>query len=132
VRELQECLETKRRINEIDEKINTLKAAIYSPKNQIITGMPRGGNNENVIERYLIKLEDLKRKKSSLEKHQSEQWEIILQKLSNINEQERHLLYMRFMEGLSWNRCVMIMQKKYINWNLNKAFRVYGKINKII
>lgn len=131
MKELQECLEAKRYIDKIDERITELKTVIYSPKNQVITGMPRGGNNENAIEKYLIKLEKLKSRKADLLKYQSEQWGIVKEKAGNISEQEQYLLYIRCVEGYSWQKCVSIMQKKYKNWNINKAFRVYGKINKI-
>lgn len=129
--ELKECLELKRQINRIDEKINELKSAICSPKNQVITGMPRGGNNDNAIDKYLIKLERLKKRRANLQKQQSELWETIKRKAGEITEQEQYLLYIRCVEGFPWNKCCMLMQKKYKKWNLNKCFRIYGKINKI-
>lgn len=132
MRELQECLNTKRHIDKIDEKITELKVAVYSPKNQIITGMPRSGNNENAIEKYLIKLERLKKKKAELLKQQSELWESIKEKTGDISEQEQYLLYIRCVEGYPWQKCCKIMQSKYGKWNVNKCFRIYGKINKII
>lgn len=129
MKELQECLNIKRQIDNIDEKIYKLKAVIYSPKNQIITGMPRGGNNENAVDRYLIKLEQLEGKKIDLSKKQKSLWQDSVTRIET-NDQERELLYKRFVQGMPWKRCVFELNSTYGNWNINKAFRIYGKINR--
>ena len=132
MRELTECLNTKRKIDKVDDEITELKAKIHSPKNQVITGMPRGGTNENAIERYLIKLEKKEQYKTALLKYQSEQWKNAMQKIPNIEEQVKHLLYIRFMQGLPWKKCANKMNEQYGNWNIGKVFRIYGKINQIL
>ena len=129
MKELESCLRLRRKINDIDEKIKTLRAAILSPKNQVITGMPRGGNNDNAIERYLVKCEKLQRRKDILLSHQKSIWLDIEDKAkaANIPEQDIYLLYLRFVKGKKWNKCAVKMNKKYGNWNINKVFRIYRR-----
>lgn len=133
MRELQQCLSIKRDIDDINEKITELQAAIRSPKNQIMTGMPHGGgNNDNAIERYIIRLEHLQQKKNALLEYQSKQWNIAMEKAGDLTAQEAHLLSLRCIEGKPWKHCAAIMNKKYGKWSINKCFRVYGRINRII
>ena len=127
MKELQECLELKREIERLNEIIVEIKAVVFSPKNQIITGMPRGGNGENAIEKYLIKLEHLEERKKALYKDLSDTWQVAEVKMPNLSEQERYVLYIRFARGLPWKRCAVEMNKLYGNWNINRVFRTYRK-----
>ena len=130
MKELDECLRIYKEIRKIDDKIETLRAAILSPKNQVITGMPRGGNSDNAIEKYLLKLERHNKRKAKLIKNQAEQWQQAKCKFKNdISAQETKMLYMRFVLGYQWKKCAVKLQKEYGNWNINKCFRIYGKIN---
>lgn len=128
MKELDECLKAKREIDDINEKIDTLRAAILSPKNQVITGMPRGGNNDNAIERYLLKVEKLEKRRTTLINYQLERWELIEDK--NLPEQEQRLLFLRFMLGYSWKKCCARLHEEYGGWNIDKIFRVYRSICK--
>ena len=130
MRELEKCLEIKREIEDIDEEIIELKSQIASPKNQVLTGMPRGGNNENAMERYLLKVEKLEQRKTNLLKYQAKKWQIALEKLPNISEQEKFMLHIRFIKGKTWKKCARDLNVKYGNWNINKVFRIYRKIIK--
>lgn len=134
MKELNECLNTKRQIDEINEKICKLKAIILSPKNQVITGMPRGGNSENAVEKYMIKVEELEDKKRRLAKYQMEQWHYIQTRAENahISYENIRLLFLRFCMGYSWKRCTRQMQEEYGNWNINKVFAIYRKIRKTL
>lgn len=137
MRELKACLDIRREITEIEEKIFELREAVAAPKNQVITGMPRGGASDNVLDKYLIKVERLENRKNDLCVELHNKWNIVKMKLANANEckgSTLKILKLRFYHGCSWNKCVGIITKIYPdeNWNINKAFRVYGKINKII
>lgn len=127
MKELQECLEVKREIERLNERIVEIKAVVFSPKNQIITGMPHGGSGENAIEKYLIKLERLEERKKALYKELSDTWKAAEEKMPNLEEQERYLLYIRFTRGLPWKKCAVEMNKLYGNWNINRVFRTYRK-----
>lgn len=130
MRELNRCLHFVRRIEEIDERICEIRAAILSPKNQRITGMPRGGNTDNAIERYIIQVEKLEGEKENLSQQLTGQWlDLGYTVFKELTAEEKHLLTLRFLKGLPWKKCAKQMNEKYGNWNINKVFRVYGKIN---
>ena len=132
MRELQECLDIKRVIDEINDEINEKRVAVSSPKNQIITGMPRSGSVENKFDAYLIKIERLEKRKTVLLEKQHNQWQMAMNKLPNITNTERELLKYRFIKGLQWKKCVDKLNEQHgVNWTIGKAFRFYGRINTI-
>ena len=132
MRELKELLNVARRLDEIDEQIISLKSVAYSPKNQVITGMPRGGKSENPIEKYVVKIEKLEKRKETLIAYQLEEWYVMKFKLKKFaTDEEIHLMFARFVKGLSWEKAVNELNDKFsTDWGINKAFRVYGKIKK--
>ena len=128
MKELTECLNTKRKIDEINDKLYELRAAILSPKAQIITGMPRSGSGgDNAIEKYEVKAEALQEKLKRLYDYQEEQWEkvITIATVAGVSAIDMELLYFRFIKGLSWKVCTFEMKKKYKWWNINTTFRKY-------
>ncbi len=130
MKELTECLNTKRKIDEIDEKLYALRVAILSPKAQIITGMPRSqGGDNNAVECYMIKAEKLNAEKETLKAYQMELWSGVMLKCNDVNvpKKDRKLLYLRFIKGLSWKASTAEMQKEYKKWNINTTFRRYRK-----
>ena len=130
MKEFERCLQLKREIDDLTEKLYELRAVILSPKSQVITGMPRGsGGTEQPMDRYLIKSEQLDKKRTELIKQHCQLWQIIK---PNGTEQEIELMFKRFFEGKSWNRCVNELNAKYGEWNINKAFRIYRKFSKNI
>ena len=130
MRELDVCLDIRRKITEIDEKISVLRAAILSPKNQVITGMPRSGSSDNQIDRYLIRCEKLSQQKEQKLEQLKGAWEVAENKIPNLTEQEKNLLFLRFVEGCAWKKCAFRMNEKYGSWNINKVFRTYRRILK--
>lgn len=130
--ELESCLELRRKINDIDDKISILRAAILSPKNQVITGMPRSGNTENLIDRYLIRSEMLQIEKEQALNQLSETWNVVQSKTGALTTQEKELLFFRFVEGNAWKKCAYLMNKKYGGWNINKVFSTYRRILKTL
>ena len=132
MREFDYCLQIKREIYDIDEEIYELRLKISAPKNQVITGMPRGGNNENAMDRYVMELERLEKKKANLIKQQQKYFNSALQRIPDATEQEICLLRNRFIQNLPWKKCVSAMNEKkvYGKWNINRVFYTYRKINK--
>lgn len=129
MQELEQCLKIRRDINDIENKLAVLRAAIESPKNQIMTGMPRGGVQENPLDKYLIKAEQLEKQKCELITQQKHLWTTARKKLKNISSEELYIMRLRFVDGLTWKKCVAVMNCKYGNWNINRAFRVLRKYN---
>lgn len=135
MKELDECLNIKRKIDEIENKINTLRMAVLSPRNQVITGMPKSVNNtESAMDRFLVKIEKLEQQKESLLNQQKEHWNVVISRAreARISGQEVKLLYIRFVKGYAWKKCSLALQQEYGNWNINKVFRTYRKILNVL
>lgn len=141
MRALERCLSLRRRINEIDEKIELLRFNVDSPRSSVISDMPKGGGTRgNPLEEYIIKLEELENKKQRVTVTLVEQFKEVrsLMVKAGIDDQACEMMKYRFYHGQQWKACAAIMNKKYPQnkWNVNKCFRVYRailyKINKNI
>lgn len=132
MKKLDECLSKTRRIKELEEQIEELRVSAMSPRNQIITGMPRGGAVGNQSDSYIIKLEWLEKKHDKLKKENDALWDSIVSRLEykHIRGEHIELLRHRFYRGLQWRKCCSLMSENYpaSNWNMNKVFRVYRQI----
>ena len=133
--ELDECLEVARKIKDIEDDILELESRTMSPKNQIITNMPKGGGSQDSgQDRYLIKLEKLQARKNYWCATLNSKWNIA--KLALINHanvkdtRTFELLKLRFYYGYPWKKCAARMSEKHSteNWNINKCFRVYRSV----
>ncbi len=134
MRELDECLRLSRQIKEKEEQIIELRSRIMSPKNQTISDMPKGGGGYNEIESFIIKLELLENNAEYLKVQRALLWNNIrlILHIRHIKSDIERLLYLRFYNGNSWNKCVETMSKEYPNckWNANKCFRAYRYVVK--
>ena len=118
-------------IEEINDKL-------YSPKNQIVSDMPRGGAAENLIDKLVEKKQCEEEVIKELQKQLTEKWNDIETRLKGkgTNQENIILMYERFIRSKSWQSCVDYMKERYPNgnWNTNKAFRTYRsnlyKLNK--
>ena len=122
MRQLDECMKLRERINKKNEEIIELKTKIMSPKNQIISDMPRGGKQSNSIEAYIIKYEKLEHRKTALMNELEEKWQAI--DMSDLSDAQCKLLHLRYYCGLEWKKCSRIMcevvGKKF---NENRCYR---------
>ena len=131
---LEDCLSLAKDILQKEEEIAEWKLAAMSAKNQIITDMPKGGAQQNVMENYMLRLEKLEKEKGLLVRKQQGKWQSVIHLLQRAGIQEDspcvEMLRIRFMQGYSWNKCVKKMCKKYPDgkWNANKCFRTYSSI----
>lgn len=129
---LDECLAKTRKLKEIDEDILDLRSCAASPKNQVITGMPRGGAGGNQHENYICRLERLEARRSKIASDREKAWNEAIRIISvdGIKVEYIELLKHRFYLGYKWEKCCKIMCKLYpeSNWNMNKVFRVYRQI----
>ena len=133
MRELDECLRLKRRIEELDEKILEIRERALSPKNQIISDMPKGGGGGNPIEEYLIKSEKLEKERSRCKRALEEQWRSITETFKTLGISNTYELLMkyRFYYGLTWRNCTKLIQKDDPDtvWDENRVFRVYSHVS---
>lgn len=132
--ELNEVLEYSRRITEISYRILELEEKCRSPKNQLITGMPRSKGCGGTTEDTIAKIEILKNKRMQLIAKQGEWWlkAVNILESNGISREYIDLMFHRFFIGAKWEECAERMDKEYPgrNWNENKCFRVYRSILK--
>lgn len=133
MRELEECLRLTRRINEIREQIEELKSFAMNPRNQIISDMPKGGGSTtNAVERYIIRREKLEYELEQLIEKRFDLWEKITDTLDEMNQriETKMMLQLRFCNGYSWKKCVLILENLYPDekWSTNKCFRIYRSV----
>lgn len=131
MRELDEILKLRRDIESIDVRLMELRQ-MTQPKAQTISDMPRGGERKNAIEEYVVKSEELGRKRKKLKKTLDKRWHdiVIVCGNSEVTEVQLSMLKLRFYYGFPWKRCVVEMEKLYpdTTWNEQKLFRKYRKI----
>lgn len=134
MQELDNCLEYTRDIKAKDEIILEIRYRTLSPKNQIITDMPKGGGgNSNLMDSYLVKIERIERSKDALKEKRKLEWEKAKAKFNDTgitNAETVELMRLRFCCGLSWKKCALKMKELYpeSKWNINKCFRVYRDV----
>ena len=131
--ELIRCFDLAQLIQEVDRDIMEVKFSELSPKNQVITDMPKGGSVINPIESYIIRMERLEKRKECLCNDLNIMWGAALAKLKSvgiIEETTIVMLMLRFKNGCSWDKCANTMDSIYpnANWNSNKCFRVYRSV----
>jgi len=131
VKQLKKCLSIRRRIQDIDERIKEYKYSAMSPKNQIITDMPRSHSSENGSDNYLLKVEKYEHKKELLLSELNDTWNCILNtyKQNDVPKETIILIHYRFYCGNSWKKTCEYMQQRFpcSNWNENKCFRTLKK-----
>lgn len=129
--ELKECLSATRTIKDVCEEIEEIRSKAMSPKNQIITGMPRGGFSRKSDD-YVVRLERLERICEKMRFKRDDNWNYALKKFrdANIKPEYIQLMMLRFYSGLQWKKCCEIMIESYPdqNWNINKVFRTYRNV----
>lgn len=134
MKEFDECLEIRRKIDEIDENIETITAAALAPKSQAISDMPRGSGtaSETAIDKYIIKKEELQCKRDELLDVLNNKWfgdAIKIMADSRIHTEDIDLMQYRFYHGYPWKKCAAEMKKHYgERWNINRVFRTYRKV----
>lgn len=131
--ELDKCFELRKQINDIERDISELKGSSFSPKTQILMFAPTfGGDNANMFDNYLIKLEQLEYEKSELEQEINNTWNVALErlKLIDINSMYINLIRLRFYYALEWKECYEVMKRHYSGekWYESKIYKMYKNI----
>jgi hypothetical protein len=134
MKELNRCLELRRQIADLEEKIEDIECRIRFPKAQTLSDMPRCSSSAgNPIENYIVQKEKYQSKKLLLETELHMEWSNIEKAMlsNNIPLEEVRLMYLRFNCGYPWKKCTAIMHDSFGGkWNENRAFRVYRGIVK--
>lgn len=132
MKELDRCLEIRRKISAIEEKLEDISYSIRYPKPQTMSDMPRSASSsDSPIERYIMRQEKYESDKRLLETELNSIWNMVEKQLiiCEVEKSEIQLMYLRFNRGYSWKKCAATLSKAYNeNWNNNKVFRIYRKI----
>lgn len=132
---LDDCFDLRESINDLDKKIQDLQELSYAPKNQVLSGMPKGGGC-NAIEEYIIKLEKYNNRKEILVNRLNELWDkaVDVMKLHDITDENIILMEYHYYWGYSWSECSKKMKKRFPTekWYRQKCnFRYRSVLSKI-
>lgn len=133
MKQLKECLELRCRIREVDENMEEIKAMLYTPKGQDLSGMPKGGggNGESIIDKLITKKNKLEKCRKNLVCELGEKWIEVENACNNahISKVQRQLLSYRYYYGLSWKTVTKKMHD-YTGqkWNENKTYRIHRTV----
>lgn len=100
----------RRELKQIEQKVEAMESALYSPKAQRLTGMPAapasGGNAvEDLAAKHLELLGHYKKKKEELAEEQL----AIEQAIDSLPYKERTLLRLYYVDGLTWEEVSVAM-----------------------
>ena len=108
----------------MQDQILSLREQIISPKNQVITGMPRGGNGSgDKIGEIISRVDELERKYLSKCKLLLEECESIEKAIETLESRERLLIRYKYIEGLKWRKVAEKM-----NYSEENIYKLHGKI----
>lgn len=129
---LEQCLNLRADIRDIDDDIEESKATLYYPKGQDLSGMPKGeGSGESIIDKLITKKGKLEKDKSELVKRLNALWLNVetVCKNAHISRTSIMLIKYRYYYGLSW-KTVRIKMCEYTKqeWNENKVFRIHRAV----
>ena len=110
---------------QIKDQIETIKSAMLSPKNQIITGMPRGGGGKSHdrIGDVLSKIERLEQKYLDKCNQLLQEREKIENAISPLESRERMLIRYKYFELLAWEEVAA-----KLGCSVDNVYKLHGKI----
>jgi RNA polymerase sigma factor (sigma-70 family) len=106
---LREYRDLHRELKQIEEKVETMESALYSPKIPRMTGMPsaagNGNSKEDLAAKHIELLDYYRKKQQELYTEQ-----IAIEKaIESLPYRERTLLRLYYIDGLTWEEvCVNI------------------------
>ena len=136
MRELEEILELRSMITEIDEQLEMIKSAAMSPRSQSMSSFSGTSNHmANPLENYITRQEEYETKRKRLVSEHEDKWNEFDSRMVElqIDKSHRMLMYFRFNRGLSWKESIEKMKKiEGEIWNENRSFRYYRKVLSIL
>ena len=136
MRELEEILELRSMITEIDEQLEIIKSAAMSPRSQSMSSFSGTSTHmANPLENYITRQEEYETKRKRLVSELEDKWNEFDSRMVElqIDKSHRMLMYFRFNRGLSWKESTEKMKKiEGEIWNENRTFRYYRKVLSIL
>lgn len=134
--ELDECLSLAKLIQEKTKNIEEYRYRAMSPKNQVITDMPKSkGSVIGGTDLFLIQVERLEQQKNKLCRQRESYWCMacdIFARSGIKDIQTIELMKYRYYNGLLWQNIIKIMQKKHGNWSESRCYAVHRRVLDII
>ena len=119
---LRNYLDLKREQAQLQQQLETIEAALYSPKTQRLTGMPSAPSHGNAVENMADKhLELQDRYRAKLAELAAEQL-AIEQAIETLEPTDRMLLRYRYIEGLPWEEVCVRM-----SYSWRQTHRLHSK-----
>lgn len=123
--ELREYRFLKKELKKLEDRIRELKSERLSPKNQIITGMPRGSNSTpDKFGEVMIQLERLELKAMATYVKLLRACERIENAIETLEDsKERLLMRSRYIDCMSWKDIA-----KEMNYSVENIYKLHGQI----
>ena len=112
----------KRERLQIEQQLETIEAALYSPKAQRLTGMPSGPRNGNPMEDLAAKHLELQQRYRAKLAELTEEQLAIEAAIESLDPTARMLMRYKYIDGLTWEEvCVKI------NYGWNQTHKLHRK-----
>lgn len=119
---LRNYLELKKEREQLQQQLETIEAALYSPKGQRLTGMPSAPSHGNAVEDMAAKhLELMDRYRAKMTELAEEQL-VIEKAIEALEPTARMLLRFRYIDGLPWEEVCVRM-----NYSWRQTHRMHSR-----
>ena len=122
--DLREYRYLRKEMAQLQDQIQSIRSLMLAPKNQVITGMPRGSRKSgDSIGEVLGRVEKLERRytdKYNALLRKCEKIETVIEPLSC---RERALIRYKYFQGLTWEQVALEM-----NYSVDNIYKMHGKI----
>ena len=119
---LRNYLDLKEEQAQLQQQIEAIEAALYSPKGQRLTGMPSAPSHGNAVEEMVAKhLQLMDRYRSKMTELAEEQL-VIEKAIEALEPTARMLLRYRYIDGLAWEEVCVRM-----NYSWRQTHRLHSK-----
>ena len=122
--ELRNYIPMKDEVEQLKSQILTLREQVTSPKNQVITGMPHGGNgNKDKMAEIIGRIDELERKYISKYNALLNECDRIEKAIEPLESKERMLMRYKYLQGLKWEDVALEM-----NYSVENIYKMHGRI----
>ena len=111
-------------VEQLKDQILTLREQLIAPKNQVITGMPHGGNaNKDKMAEVISRIDELERKYIVKYTALLNECERIEKAIEPLESKERMLMRYKYLQGMKWEDVALEM-----NYSVENIYKLHGRI----
>lgn len=107
---LRKYLDLKRERQQLQQKLETIEAELYAPKNQRLTGMPHAPSPGNALEDMTARHIDLQQRYNAKLAEMAAEQLVIENTIEALDPTMRILLRYRYIDGLTWEEVCVKMK----------------------